>query len=125
MSAEGDVSNIPAAQIIHGQITIEEALREVLKKSLFTGGLSRGLREAVKTLDKGEAKLCVLSESCDEKEYTRLIEALCAEHKVSLVKIPDSKQLGEWVGLCKIDKNGNAQKVVSCSCVAVKVILFI
>ena len=33
----------------------------------------------------------------------------------------DNKKLGEWAGLCKIDKDGKARKVVGCSCVVVKV----
>jgi len=35
-------------------------------------------------------------------------------------QVDDNKKLGEWVGLCKIDKAGNARKVVGCSCVVVK-----
>lgn len=46
-------------------------------------GLARGVRECAKALDKREAHLCVLNESCTEQEYVKLIEALCAEHKVS------------------------------------------
>ena len=37
-------------------------------------------------------------------------------------KVDDNKKLGEWAGLCKIDKEGKARKVVACSCVVVKVI---
>lgn len=118
MSAEGDVSNTAGAE--SSQVSVEVALREVLRRSLIHNGLVRGIKESVKALDRRNAQLCVLSESCDEKEYVRLIEALCAEHKIGLIKVPDSKQLGEWVGLCKIDKNGVAQKVVSCSSAVVK-----
>jgi hypothetical protein len=50
----------------------------------------------------------------------RLVEALCAEHNINLIKVPDSKQLGEWVGLCKLDKEAKPRKVVGCSCVVVK-----
>uniref|UniRef100_A0A8W8LQA5 40S ribosomal protein S12 n=2 Tax=Ostreidae TaxID=6563 RepID=A0A8W8LQA5_MAGGI len=34
--------------------------------------------------------------------------------------VDDNKKLGEWAGLCKIDKEGKARKVVGCSCVVVK-----
>jgi small subunit ribosomal protein S12e len=50
----------------------------------------------------------------------RLVEALCHEHDIKLFRVPDSKQLGEWAGLCKIDKQGKPRKVVGCSCVVVK-----
>ena len=121
MSAEGDVvvveETVPA---VVGEITTETALVEVLRRSLYHDGLSRGLRECVKALDRRQAHLCVLAESCEEKEYLRLVEALCAEHQIQLLKVPDANKLGEWVGLCKIDKNGVAQKVVRCNCVVVR-----
>ena len=33
----------------------------------------------------------------------------------------DSKKLGEWAGLCKIDKEGKPRKVNGCGVVVVKV----
>lgn len=36
------------------------------------------------------------------------------------MQVDDNKKLGEWAGLCKIDKEGEARKVVGCSCVVVK-----
>ena len=62
-----------------GKMTVEEALRDVLKKAMIHDGLARGLRECAKALDKRQAHLCVLNESCTEAEYIKLIEALCAE----------------------------------------------
>lgn len=35
------------------------------------------------------------------------------------MKVSDGKQLGEWAGLAKVDKEGNARKVVGASCVVV------
>ena len=100
-------------------MTLDQATKEVLKNALVHDGLRRGLHEACKALDKGEAKLCVLSQGCNEPAYTKLIEALCAEHGVDLMKVSDGKQLGEWVGLAKVDKEGTARKVVGCSSVVV------
>lgn len=123
MSAEGDVIvEVAATEVATAgrAITVEDALSEVLRRSLYNDGLARGLREAVKALDAKRAHLCVLAESCEEKEYVRLIEALCAQNQIQLIKVADAKQLGQWVGLCKIDKNGDAQKIVSCACAVIR-----
>ncbi|KAG1446121.1 hypothetical protein G6F56_009675 [Rhizopus delemar] len=108
-----------AVEASSGQMSVEDALQEVLRRALVHDGLARGLKEAVKALDRRQAHLAVLVESCTESEYLKLVEALCAEHNINLIKVSDAKKLGEWSGLCKIDREGNARKVVGCSCVAV------
>lgn len=145
MSDAGDEIQVdaPAAEVEvsgeapKGKMSVEEALQvcslplsiytyrpsslqQVLKNALVHDGLARGLRECAKALDKRQAHLCVLVETCTEAEYIKLIEALCAEHKINLIKVGDGKVLGTWAGLCKIDKEGNPRKVVGCSCVVVK-----
>lgn len=109
----------PVAEDV-GEMDIMKALQEVMKKSLVHDGLVRGLNETAKALDRGQAQLCVLASDCDEPAYTRLIEALCADHDVALVRVSKKEQLGEWAGLCKIDEEGNATKVVGASCVVIK-----
>lgn len=122
-------------------MSVLDALKGVLKLALMHDGLARGLREASKALDRRQAHMCVLNESCEEEAYKKLVIALCNEHKIPLIKVPDGKQLGEWAGLCKfclhttsvvfsglisivllgvLDREGNARKVVNCSCVVVK-----
>lgn len=120
-----------------GQMSVLDALKGVLKLALMHDGLARGLREASKALDRRQAHMCVLNESCEEEAYKKLVIALCNEHKIPLIKVPDGKQLGEWAGLCELicmerrrqlantflgvlDREGNARKVVNCSCVVVK-----
>merc|ERR1711981_1394773 len=82
------------------------ALKQVLKKALCADGLARGIRECAKMLDKRAVHLCVLADKCNE-------------HSINLMKVDDNSLLGEWAGLCKMDAEGNARKVVSCSCVCV------
>ena len=122
-------------------MSVLDALKGVLRISLIHDGLARGLREAAKALDRREAHMCVLNEGCEEEAYKKLVVALCSEHKIPLIKVPDGKMLGEWVGLCTfslffspkhsfelllivlsgtLDREGNARKVVNCSCVVVK-----
>ena len=45
--------------------------------------------------------MCVLNEGCEEDAYKKLVVALCGEHNIPLIKVPDGKMLGEWAGLCK------------------------
>lgn len=83
------------------QMSVLDALKGVLKLALIHDGLARGLREASKALDRRQAHMCVLNEGCEEEAYKKLVVALCAEHKIPLIKVPDGKQLGEWAGLCE------------------------
>eukprot|EP00178_Gracilaria_changii_P006441 TRINITY_DN21103_c0_g1_i3.p2 TRINITY_DN21103_c0_g1~~TRINITY_DN21103_c0_g1_i3.p2 ORF type:complete len:145 (+),score=34.71 TRINITY_DN21103_c0_g1_i3:48-482(+) len=101
------------------EMNLLDALREVLKRSLIADGLARGLHECAKALDARRAHLCVLAGNCDQAQYVALIDALCKEHGINLIKVDDKLTLGEWAGLCRIDDQGEAQKVVACSCVVV------
>merc|ERR1712093_563750 len=116
---EVDAAEDSAPAEAKSAMDVMTALQEVLKTALIHDGLARGLHEAAKALDKRQAHLCVLASNCTEPGYVKLVEALCAEHTINLIKVDDNKKLGEWAGLCKIDKDGNARKVVGCSCVAV------
>lgn len=99
---------------------IPTALRHVLRESLYVDGLARGIDESVRALEKKKAKMCFLANDCEDGNYTKLVEALCKEQECPLVKVDDKKVLGEMAGLCKIDKDGKARKVVQCSCVVVQ-----
>ncbi|GER54960.1 40S ribosomal protein S12 [Striga asiatica] len=115
------VAEAPAPAPALGEpMDIMTALQLVLKKSRAHSGLARGLHEAAKVIEKHAAQLCVLAEDCDQSDYVKLVKSLCADHNVSLITVPSAKTLGEWVGLCKIDSEGKARKVVGCSCVVVK-----
>ena len=103
-----------------GVMDLNSALKQALKKALIHDGVARGVREAVKALDRRQAHLCILAQDCDSAEYVRLVEALAQESGIKIVKVPDGKTLGEWVGLCKLDREGKPRKVVKCSCAVIK-----
>lgn len=98
---------------------LNTAVSQVLKKALAHDGLSRGLHEAARAIERGQAQLAVLADDCNEDRYKKLITALCAEQSVSLISVPEASELGKWAGLCKIDAEGEARKVVKCSCAVV------
>ncbi|KAB0374305.1 hypothetical protein FD755_014561 [Muntiacus reevesi] len=70
--------------------------------------------------EEAPTRLCVLASNCHKPMYIKLVEALCAEHQINLIKVDDNKKLGEWVGLCKTDSEGKPCKVVGCSYVVLK-----
>merc|ERR1719384_2836965 len=115
---EGD--DVPSAAPASGPMDINTAIQEVLKQALIADGLARGVRETQKALDKRQALLCILAENCDEPMYKKLISALCMEHGIPLIKVDSNMTLGEWAGLCKIDREGKARKVVKCSAAVVR-----
>lgn len=97
------------------EVGVIEALEKVLKKAAIYDGLRRGLHESVKALDRGVARLCVLSKDCDNEEYKRLVQALCAESNVHLIMAESGTLLGQWVGLAKLNPDGTVRKAVRCS----------
>ncbi len=82
MAADTEGGDVPTVGM-----SIKDALKEVLRNALIHDGLARGLRETVKALDKRQALLCVLAKDCNEAGLTRLVEALCNEHGIKLLKV--------------------------------------
>jgi len=113
MSAESAPAAAP-------ELNIRGAVEAVLKQACAHDGVARGLREVVAALDRGNAIFCVLAKDCDEAAYVQLVEALCAQRGITLIRVPEGKLIGQWVGLCKLDKQGVPRKVVRCSAAVVK-----
>lgn len=83
------------APVVEEVLTVEEALKRVIRSALVVDGLRRGLHECAKALSKagknadgsipaGGARLCVLAADCDEPAYVKLVKALCAEKGVPI-----------------------------------------
>eukprot|EP00420_Gonyaulax_spinifera_P030568 CAMPEP_0197869326 /NCGR_PEP_ID=MMETSP1439-20131203/163_1 /TAXON_ID=66791 /ORGANISM="Gonyaulax spinifera, Strain CCMP409" /LENGTH=140 /DNA_ID=CAMNT_0043488119 /DNA_START=45 /DNA_END=467 /DNA_ORIENTATION=+ len=111
---------VAAAPVEEEEVTdLMGAVKRVLKNALVVDGAIRGLHEVAKYIDASKAQVVFLAESCNEPTYKKLVQGLCLEKNVPLIDVPDNKSLGEWAGLCKIDKDGLPRKVVGASCVAI------
>ena len=64
----------------------------VLKKALAHDGLARGLHESARAIERGQAQLAILADDCNQPDYKKLIEALCAEHGINQRGILEDKQ---------------------------------
>jgi|LauGreDrversion4_2_1035121.scaffolds.fasta_scaffold741540_1 small subunit ribosomal protein S12e len=101
------------------QLDANTAIQAVLKKAASFNGVVRGLRESAKALERKRGKICILADDCSEAAYVKLVEALCAESQTPLYRVDKNKTIGEWVGLCKITTEGEAKKVIKCSCAVI------
>mmetsp|Transcript_6625 Transcript_6625/g.9634 ORF Transcript_6625/g.9634 Transcript_6625/m.9634 type:complete len:145 (-) Transcript_6625:3377-3811(-) len=119
MSDEEMVEETTAVEVEVEEMSVLDALKEVLKKALIHDGLKKGLHECAKALDRRSARLCCLAKDCENEEYKKLIRALCAEGEVSLISVDSGKELGAWCGLAKLDADGQVKKAVRCSCAVI------
>mmetsp|Transcript_57967 Transcript_57967/g.69108 ORF Transcript_57967/g.69108 Transcript_57967/m.69108 type:complete len:145 (-) Transcript_57967:124-558(-) len=97
------------------EMSVLDALKEVLKKALIHDGLKKGLHECAKALDRRSARLCCLAKDCENEEYKKLIRALCAEGEISVIMVDSGKDLGAWCGLAKLEEDGSVKKAVRTS----------
>ena len=114
-----DEEIVDAPVVEETEMSVLDALKDVLKKALMHDGLKKGLHECAKVLDRQTARLCCLAKDCENEEYKKLIRALSAEGKVSLIMVDTGKELGAWCGLAKLDENGEVKKAVRCSCAVI------
>ena len=101
------------------ELSLGEALEEVIRIANTHNGLRKGLHECVKVIDRGVAQLCFLASDCDHDEYKALVEALCREQAVPVVNVDTKEQLATWCGLASYDEEGNVRKTPKCSCAVI------
>ena len=119
---EAVVTVLGAAPVddLGGCMYFEPVLREALRSALFQDGLSCGLHETIKALGKGQALLCIKAENCDDDAYKKYVQALCQEHQIPFLTVPDKMRFGKYAGFCKLDDEGNKRNVDQCSFVVIK-----
>lgn len=73
------------------------------------------LDRALKAVEHGDARVAFVAQDCDEAKISEVVVAVCNEKGVKLVNIPSRSKLGEWVGLAKLDEDGEVRKTCKCT----------
>lgn len=91
-----DTEDAAPAVVEEVEMSVLDALKEVLKKSMVHDGLRKGLHECAKALDRRAARLCCLAKDCENEEYKKLIRALCAEGGLCRIKQNQLNKAIRW-----------------------------
>ena len=78
---------------------IVEASYEALRQAKQTGKIRKGTNEATKAVERGLAKLVVISEDVDPPEVVAHLPILCKEMDIPYVFVPSKEQLGSAIGI--------------------------
>eukprot|EP01053_Blabericola_migrator_P005882 Blabericola_migrator_1__5881@NODE_2979_length_2143_cov_132_835260_g1865_i0_p2_GENE_NODE_2979_length_2143_cov_132_835260_g1865_i0NODE_2979_length_2143_cov_132_835260_g1865_i0_p2_ORF_typecomplete_len154_score40_84Ribosomal_L7Ae/PF01248_26/2_3e15PELOTA_1/PF15608_6/0_013Enolase_C/PF00113_22/0_049PucR/PF07905_11/0_12SpoU_sub_bind/PF08032_12/0_17_NODE_2979_length_2143_cov_132_835260_g1865_i0130591 len=116
--AEGGAA--PVMDIIDEPVTnLEDAIEKSLKFAAIDNGIKVGVSQVMRAMEAERAHCVFLAANVEEKSISKAVTLLAESKKVPVIEVPDSKELGRWAGLCKIDREGQARKIVPASCVAI------
>jgi len=96
-----------------------ETIRATCKAGSAERKIQKGLNEVCRALEQRKAKVCFVADDLKEDNYKKLVTSLAQDAGVPLIKVDSGKMLGEWVGLCKYNEDGEATKVVGCGSVVI------
>jgi small subunit ribosomal protein S12e len=105
-------------------VDYDTALKRIIQTCNSDSLLAKGLHEVCKALEtkdeKVKAKWVILAKNCSEPNYVKLVKGLAVRNKVPLIEVEEGETLGEYLGICKYDKNKNVTKKRKCSSVAIR-----
>ena len=94
---------------------IEAGLRQIN----LSGNVAKGLNCAAKAIMKNKAKLVLLAEDCDNKDYKNLIIGLCKKYNTKLQMVPQKELLGRALGLTHLKADGSVRRQMNCGACAI------
>ena len=78
---------------------IAEASYEALRQAKQTGKIRKGTNEVTKAIERGIAKLVVISEDVDPPEIVAHLPILCNEMNIPFVFVPQKELLGQAISI--------------------------
>jgi len=97
---------------------VQEKALQAIEMAKDTGRIRKGINEATKAAEKGNAVLVVIAEDVDPPEVVMHLPMICREKRIPYAFVSEKKQLGTAAGLevptsaIAIEKAGSASAVV-------------
>ncbi len=79
--------------------SLEKEVLDFVENSYRSGKIKKGTNEVVKSIERGEAKLVIISEDVSPPDVVFYLPTLCEERKVPYAYVKNKKDLGVKVGI--------------------------
>ncbi len=79
--------------------SLQKSLLDIVENSYRNGKIKKGTNEVIKSIERGESKLVVISEDVNPPEVVYYLPMLCEERKVPYGYIKSRAELGKRVGI--------------------------
>ncbi|MBI5061324.1 MAG: 50S ribosomal protein L7ae [Candidatus Aenigmarchaeota archaeon] len=76
-----------------------DKILDIIETARATGKIRKGVNEATKSIERGEAKLVISAEDVNPPEIVMHLPVLCEEKKIPFVKVNSKLELGRAAGL--------------------------
>ena len=94
---------------------IEQGLHQIN----LSGNVAKGIKCTAKAIMKGKARLVLLAEDCQNKDYKNLITGLCKKYNVKLQVVAQRELLGKALGLTNLKADGSVRRQIGCGACAI------
>lgn len=80
---------------------LQDMALDALKKAKESGSIKKGTNEVTKSIERGMAKLVIISEDVEPPEIVAHIPYLCEEKNTPYIYVKKQKDIGNACGLSK------------------------
>ena len=77
----------------------EKKVLDIIEAARETGKIRKGVNEATKSIERGEAKLVIAAGDVNPPEIVMHLPMLCDEKKIAFVKVSKKLDLGRAAGI--------------------------
>ncbi|MFG1460625.1 MAG: 50S ribosomal protein L7Ae [Thermoplasmataceae archaeon] len=79
--------------------SLQKNLLDLVENSYRNGKIKKGTNEVIKSIERGESKIVVISEDVSPPEVVYYLPMLCDERKVPYAYVKSRVELGKRVGI--------------------------